>query len=129
MCTIPEEYLDRLEQDVQAGFEALSEIRPGFHNQIDIDTLDISCSENCIIGQLEGDYSRNKTKWNGLLEKKGLTIETAGLVCPSRLMGWTTEYHMKLTSAWKNRIKNKRDSEKSSSEKVFEAALPLTQFF
>lgn len=38
------------------GAELLDRIRPGWHNEIDLDTLEVSDFERCVLGQLYGNY-------------------------------------------------------------------------
>lgn len=41
-----------------AGAELLDEKCPGWASEISLDTLDIDSSQNCVLGQLYGDFSR-----------------------------------------------------------------------
>lgn len=44
------------EREIKKGIEFLNRINPGWVDKIDLDTLDMSSSNKCIIGQLYGDY-------------------------------------------------------------------------
>ena len=47
---------------VQAGAKLLDEQHPGWHNKIDIATLNIGSCFRCILGQLYGEFSEGASK-------------------------------------------------------------------
>lgn len=45
-----------IEQRVQSGIRLLNEVVPGWHHMIDVDILDLHETDECILGQVFGDY-------------------------------------------------------------------------
>jgi len=40
-----------------SGAEHLDRVRPGWHDEINTESLDISCKQHCTAGQLTGEYT------------------------------------------------------------------------
>ena len=45
-----------LEKEITKGIELLNKINPGWVDKINLEELNMFCSDKCIIGQLYGDY-------------------------------------------------------------------------
>ncbi len=86
------------ESSVEKGIAFLDERFPGWHNEIDVEKLDVMCAGRCVLGQLYGTYA-------GGLTKLGLTTQKSsecGFNAPDNLHGGKErkEYIYYLTEMW-----------------------------
>lgn len=88
-------------EKVQNGSNLLDRVRPGWRDEIDLDTLDIGSLDCCVMGQLYGSYTRG-------LDALGLTGKATahgfslgmGLIREFPAGAWKEKYEV-LTDEWK----------------------------
>jgi len=82
---------------VQRGMDFLDKECPGWEEIVNPGALDIACSQNCVMGQIFGDYSAG-------IETLAISIENA-----SRLGFENAEEsnYKNLNTCWKKQIQNR----------------------
>jgi len=92
--------MDKTVESVTRGISLLDADRPGWENEIDLETLDITDGLVCILGQLYGDF------FNGLCQ---LRIPFGG----GCFYGFNSQIAVsdgELEQAWKNEIEKRRNA-------------------
>src|SRR4051794_1029479 len=74
---------------VRRAARKLDEIRPGWHNEISLDRLDLASYEECVLGQLYGRYDPMRD--DHLAEPFGVLTAFAFAPWFSRLTAWRVE--------------------------------------
>lgn len=96
------------EKDINKGIEYLNETCPEWINVIDLEKLDLSNCERCILGQLYGSY---------LSAVKVLDLdphETANMGFSLRGYDYPFYNYNDLTRVWKRLIKEIREKKKNT---------------
>lgn len=101
------DYEDRqlLRKRVYLGAEWLDEKRPGWWQSIDLDRLDISDCDRCVLGQVFGGFLVGVQKC-GLLSYPSLT--DMGLALDYRYDGQRDDYWAVVKDAWCEQILDRR---------------------
>lgn len=95
---------------MRKGVKLLNEQAPGWHRKVKISTLDLSSNDNCILGQVFGEYTNglelldinsNDETRNGPAHGFSLCSEE-----------WTNERIADMTEWWKKQIRAKRKGNK-----------------
>ena len=88
------------EQRIQKGIDLLNRRCPGWIEKINLDNLDMMCTENCILGQLFLNYDRGLKKLILLSgEKYGFNPSDHFIDMISAVEAYNT-----LTTEWKNEV-------------------------
>ena len=89
------------------GAAYLDNRRPGWHNEIDVDNLDLRSLDACVLGQLYGDWGAGQDaleefRWNGEAQ-----IEYGFEVAAPH----STPRYAALTEAWRVEILRRREGD------------------
>jgi len=107
------------------GAAYLDQVEPGWHNDIDIDTLDLQFCDLCVIGQLEN--GRRIDWWNGSYDPK------LGFRAPDQRDGSSfredlAPYYVELNHAWRHEIlRRRREGMDIGKEKRTITVEPITE--
>lgn len=91
---------NRVEERVARGAARLDEVRPGWHRNVNVQTLDISSGRNCALGQVFGSY--------------GVGTVAAGVTIDSAQHGFLSSVdatYGELTAEWKRLIETRLEAE------------------
>ena len=91
------------EKEITKGIELLNKINPGWVDKINLEELDMSQADKCIIGQVYGDYCNYI---NGIEQDYR---------CDRLECGFTSEYHNRSTKEWKEAIIRIRSNLKNNT--------------
>lgn len=105
---IPQDTIDRVDR----GARYLDQDQPGWHDRIDLDTLDMNNVERCVLGQLGTFYSGNLIQWRISNEATIEWLDERGF--------WILDYkvdddgkgvktYRQLTVEWTRLIEQRRD--------------------
>jgi hypothetical protein len=101
-------------KEVNAGAKFLDEHRPGWEDEIDLDTLDLASTCGCVLGQLHGrdhPYSRLGLRFDRMLSRLGLDEDDAcrlGFDIYDPDGDYDDSLFDKLTASWKRLIRKRR---------------------
>lgn len=89
------------EKQINCGVEFLNIDRPNWLNLIDVDSLDMMDTENCILGHIHGEFDYAKMQ----MELSYEDTDKMGFTCPNLDdKVWDT-----LTKEWKDKIVSLRN--------------------
>ena len=92
--------MSTIAERVASGAALLDERMPGWHQRIDLDTLDIDSCKNCVLGQIYGSPQMEVSFDPGL----GFDIDDADY----RFASSSRQRVKRLTVAWRELIESRR---------------------
>jgi hypothetical protein len=101
-----------IDQRVQAGMAFLDQHEPGWTASIDLDQLDMSRCDRCVLGQVYGDYGTGLTECDRLSVEPYFSTIAHGFSTGVDDDDSLYEYE-DLTTAWRTAISARRDGEQS----------------
>lgn len=93
-------------QVVDTGARVLDKLNPGWFNEVDVDTLDLSSDTNCIGGQLYGTF---KNLFDVLPGDAVRDVPAHGFVIGAVPKLYRQDAYQRLTEAWKGEIAFRRE--------------------
>jgi hypothetical protein len=113
-----------LKERAARGAELLDKMYPGWHNNIDIFTLDIAYGEQCVIGQLFGSFNKHLKRLDHVIPEDKEHKFGFNMRRPCKDKTWA-----KLNKAWIKEILKRRrltaDIEIVRDEVVIENVRPM----
>ncbi len=95
---------------VANGMKLLDRVLPGWTNKVDLDVLDVSRGDTCVIGQLYGKFSKGRYELRNEIDTD---TDDFGFNLPLTLLGMPNEItdaeYQVLTETWKQEITARRD--------------------
>ena len=98
--------MSSLRDRAAAGAAFLDRVKPDWFKRVNLDTLDLSCDDTCVLGQLHGDYLRGMDKY-GLDNERARELGLWGNCHPREFLAGFRGGWNRLTRAWKNEIENR----------------------
>ena len=100
---------EKVRERVQQGAAYLDEMDPGWHRQVDPNTLELGSGRQCVLGQLHGEFrlglGRSRLISLSSAPRASLSPVAYGFKCVEGVSGeWQARDYELLTAAWRNAV-------------------------
>ena len=100
---------EKVRERVQRGAAYLDEMDPGWHRQVDPNTLELESGRQCVLGQLHGEFrlglGRSRLISLSSAPRASLSPVAYGFKCVEGVSDeWQARDYELLTAAWRNAV-------------------------
>lgn len=107
---------EAVRERVQRGAAYLDEVDPGWHRRVDVETLELGDGQQCVLGQLHGEFrlglGRSHLLTLSSAPRTSLSPVAYGFKCVNGVSDeWQARDYDLLTAAWRSAVRQRQQAD------------------